>query len=62
MRLTEEDFENACKQVLGNDENWRAKSVALYLIVDKWIKEDRIVSVSIPSFGGGHYKNGGEKI
>ena len=52
MRLTEEDFENACKQVLGNDENWRAKSVALYLIVDKWIKEDRIVPVSIPSFGG----------
>ena len=50
MRLTEEDFENACKQVLGNDENWRAKSIALYLIVDKWIKEDRIVSVSIPSF------------
>ena len=57
MRLTEEDFESACKQVLGNDENWRAKSVALYLIVDKWIKEDRIVSVSIPSFGGTHRKN-----
>ena len=52
MRLTEEDFESACKQVLGNDENWRAKSIALYLIVDRWIKEDRIVSVSIPSFGG----------
>ena len=50
MRLTGEDFENACKQVLGNDENWRAKSIALYLIVDKWIKEDRIVPVSIPSF------------
>ena len=57
MRLTEEDFENACKQVLGNDENWRAKSVALYLIVDKWMKEDRIVSVSIPSFGGTPCKN-----
>ena len=50
MRLTEEDFENACKQVLGNDENWRAKSVALYLIVDKWIKEDRNVPVCTPQF------------
>ena len=57
MNLTEEDFENACKQVLGNDENWRAKSIALYLIVDKWIKEDRIVSVSIPSFSGTLRKN-----
>lgn len=57
MQLTEEDFESACKQVLGNDENWRAKSVALYLIVDRWIKEDRIVSVSIPSFGGTLRKN-----
>ena len=27
VRLTEEDFESACKQVLGNDENWRAKSI-----------------------------------
>ena len=51
MRLTEEDFENACKQVLGNDKNWRAKSIALYLIVDRWIKEDRNVPVCIPSFG-----------
>ena len=52
MRLTEEDFENACKQVLGNDENWRAKSIALYLIVDRWIKEDRIVPVCIQIFCG----------
>lgn len=51
MRLTEEDFENACKQILGNDENWRAKSVALYLIVDKWIKDDRGMPISTPNFG-----------
>ena len=48
MNLTEEDFENACKQVLGNDENWRAKSIALYLIVDKWIKSDRITPIAVP--------------
>ena len=50
MRITEEDFENACKQILGNDENWRAKSVALYLIVDRWIKDDRIAPVCTPQF------------
>lgn len=48
MNLTEEDFENACKQVLGNDENWRAKSIALYLIVDKWIQSDRITPIAFP--------------
>ena len=48
MNLTEEDFENACKQVLGNDENWRAKSIALYLIVDKWIQSDRITTIAVP--------------
>lgn len=48
MQLTEEDFENACKQVLGNDENWRAKSIALYLIVDKWIQSDRITPIAFP--------------
>ena len=48
MQLTEEDFENACKQVLGNDENWRAKSIALYLIVDKWIQSDRITPIAVP--------------
>ena len=51
MRLTEEDFESACKQVLGNDENQRAKSVALYLIVDRWIKDDRGMPISTPNFG-----------
>ena len=51
MRLTEGDFENACKQVLGNGENWRAKSVALYLIVDRCIKEDRGMPISTPNFG-----------
>ena len=51
MQITEEDFENACKQILGNDENWRAKSVALYFIVDRWIKEDRGMPISTPNFG-----------
>ena len=48
MNLTEEDFENACKQVLGNDKNWLAKSIALYLIVDKCIQSDRITPIAVP--------------